>query len=125
MLERVLADPEGLWILGPHPDAASEFSLSTTAATAITTVRADRIFRAGPIPHAPGDECFWIIDYKTAAHGTAGLEAFLASQRDHYAAQLETYARVLGPVVGSSQVRVGLYFAALPRLLWWEPAITD
>jgi len=125
MLERVLADPEGLWILGPHPDAASEFSLSTAAAAEIITVRADRIFRAGPTPHATGDECFWIIDYKTAAHGTAGLEAFLASQRDDYAAQLETYARVLGPVVGSSQVRVGLYFPALPRLLWWQPAITD
>ena len=126
ILQRVLIDSEGLWILAPHPGAASEFSLSTvsTQDTAVSTVRADRMFRAGPAPEAPGENYLWIIDYKTAAHGTAGLEAFLARQREAYAAQLEAYARILAPVldVEPQRVRVGLYFPALPRMLWWEPA---
>lgn len=121
MLERVVSDPEGMWIVGSHANAASEFSLSTEAGTEVATLRADRIFWAGPAPQLPGEDCFWIIDYKTSEPGGAGLDVFLARQRELYASQLETYAKVLGPVVGAQQIRVGLYFPALPRLLWWEP----
>jgi len=121
MVERVLSDADGRWVVGRHANSASEFSLSTAAGTGVATLRADRIFWAGPAPHAPGDNCFWIIDYKSSAPGGAALDAFLARQRELYASQLETYAKVLGPTVGAQQIRVGLYFPALPRLLWWNP----
>ena len=124
MLGRVLADADGAWILGAHANAASEFSLTTASEPSdASTVRADRMFKAGPTPHAPGDDYLWIIDYKTSAHGSAGLESFLQRQRETYAAQLETYARLLAPAlqVSPGRIRVGLYFPAIPRLLWWDP----
>jgi hypothetical protein len=124
MLERVLKDADGGWILAAHADAASEFALTTASASVVSTVRADRIFKAGPTPLAPGDDYVWIIDYKTSAHGSAGIESFLDRQREAYAAQLETYARLLAPAfqVNPSRIRVGLYFPAIPRLSWWDPA---
>jgi ATP-dependent helicase/nuclease subunit A len=121
MLVRVLSDDDGMWVVGPHANAASEFSRSTEVGGKVATLRADRIFWAGPAPRVTGENCFWIIDYKTSAPGGAGLDAFLARQREFYASQLEGYAKVLGPMVGARQIRVGLYFPALPRLLWWEP----
>jgi hypothetical protein len=124
MLDRVVSDRDGLWILSPRSGAASEFSLTTasTSGGAVSTVRADRVFNAGSTPHAPGDDFLWIIDYKTSAHGT-GLDTFLQRQREAYAEQLQTYARILAPALGKNprQVRVGLYFPAIPRLLWWDP----
>jgi hypothetical protein len=125
ILEHVLVDRDAHWILSPHPRAASEFSLTTasTSGDGVFTVRADRIFNAGSTPHAPGDDFLWIIDYKTSAHGSTGLDTFLQRQREAYAEQLQTYARILAPALGKDprQVRVGLYFPAIPRLLWWDP----
>ena len=124
MLGRVLADADGCWILAPHANAASEFSRTTASERGdVLTVRADRIFQAGATPQVSGDDYLWIIDYKTSAHGSAGLDTFLQRQRDAYAAQLQTYARLLAPGLGmdAARIRVGLYFPAIPRLLWWEP----
>jgi ATP-dependent exoDNAse (exonuclease V) beta subunit len=124
ILQRVMSDANGLWILTSHPAAASEFSLTTASTAGVSTVRADRIFKAGPTPTALGNDYLWIVDYKTSSHGNSDLNAFLERQRQAYAAQLETYARVLAPAFSmeAPQVRVGLYFPALPRLLWWDPA---
>ena len=87
------------------------------------SVRVDRIFHAGPEPHAPGEDFLWIVDYKTATHSPAGLDDFLATQRATYGPQLETYARILAPARSKSpeQVRLALYFPAIPRLIWWNP----
>lgn len=124
MLERVLTDSDGWWILAPHANAASEFSRTTASQhDDLSTIRADRIFQAGAMPQVPGDDYLWIIDYKTSDHGSVGLESFIQRQREAYAVQLETYARVLAPALGIDpvKVRVGLYFPAIPRLVWWEP----
>ncbi|HKO18764.1 MAG TPA: 3'-5' exonuclease, partial [Acidobacteriaceae bacterium] len=124
MLERVLTDANGCWILAPHVNAASEFSRTTASECGeVSTVRADRIFQAGGMPQVSGDDYLWIIDYKTSDHGSVGLETFLQRQREAYAFQLETYARLLAPALGIEpvRVRVGLYFPAIPRLVWWEP----
>jgi len=129
-LQRVLRDPDGLWLLAPHPGAANEFALTAWTAPAPgadqtasrpASVRADRIFHAGAEPHAPGDSTLWIIDYKTSAHSPAGIEQFLRDQRTAYAPQLEAYACLLAPTQSKSaeQVRLALYFPAIPHLLWW------
>jgi hypothetical protein len=77
---------------------------------------------AGHEPLAPGKDFLWIVDYKTASHGTFGLEEFLATQRAAYGAQLATYAATLAPARSRSLefVRLALYFPALRRLIWWK-----
>jgi ATP-dependent helicase/nuclease subunit A len=125
-LENVLRDPIGLWLLQPHKNAASEYAVTTWNSAnergeSPASVRADRIFCAGSEPQAGGEDSLWIIDYKTAGHGSKGVDTFLESQRETYGPQLETYARLLAPTQGVSiaQVRLGLYFPVIPRLTWW------
>jgi ATP-dependent exoDNAse (exonuclease V) beta subunit len=117
-LENMLQDAEGLWILGTRGEAFSELAL-TSWSEARRSVRFDRIFRAGAIPLATGDKCLWIIDYKTAAHGGEAHDEFLAAERAKYGPQMETYARM---IKGAAQeVRVGLYYPMLSKLVWWIP----
>jgi ATP-dependent exoDNAse (exonuclease V) beta subunit len=133
-LENALHDPDALWLLAANSYAASEYALTAwpeahspkeQASSRPVSIRIDRIFRAGPAPHAPGKDILWIVDYKTSAHGLSGLDDFLAAQRAAYAPQLETYARVLTQLAHPSdrhspkEVRLALYYPTLPRLLWW------
>ena len=129
-LSNVLRDPDGLWLLSPQARAASEFAVtawlkdgSAQAKLRPTSIRVDRVFQAGPEPHAPGEDFLWIVDYKTTAHGSTGLDAFLAAQRTTYGPQLETYAAILAPArsLPPEQVRLALYFPATPRLTYWNP----
>jgi hypothetical protein len=130
-LTNSLRDPFGLWLLSPHPEAASELGIvawldSAGASPRTASIRVDRVFRAGLEPQAPGDSALWIVDYKTANHGPSGLDEFLAAQRAIYAAQLETYAQVLAQFPAASEtppgeVRVALYYPTIPRLIWWKP----
>jgi hypothetical protein len=117
-VENTLRDAEGLWVLCAHEDAASEYAL-TSWVEARSSVRLDRVFRAGPTPLADGSECLWIVDYKTTTHGGEGVEEFLTRERAKYSAQMEAYARVMK----AGEVRVGLYYPMLPRLVWWVPEV--
>ena len=69
------------------------------------------------MPFAPGKGYLWIVDYKTTAHSGEDLEAFLERERIKYAPQMETYARMMKVV--PHEVRMGLYFPMLPKLIWW------
>ena len=117
-LENTLRDPEGLWILGPREDAASEFALASWTEKR-SSVRLDRTFRAGPAPLAGGDDYRWIVDYKTATHGSESVDAFLAAERAKYSAQIEAYARTI--VTATGKVRLALYYPFLSKLIWWAP----
>ena len=59
----------------------------------------------------------WIVDYKTSSHEGAGLDAFLDRERERYAAQLATYARLMG---GERPARLGLYFPLVAGWREWE-----
>jgi len=130
-IDATLRDPDGLWLLSPHAAAACELALTAWAepdpeSTRLTSIRIDRIFRAGNAPQAPGEDVLWIVDYKTTApHNSASLDDFLAAQRATYAPQLETYARVLAQSYSSQthpaprEVRLALYYPTLARLHWW------
>jgi len=84
------------------------------------TLRIDHSFFAGPEPFLDEESCLWIVDYKTANHGPSGIEQFLDAERLQYAAQLESYAELLRLAHGSeTQLRVGLYYPFLPKLVWW------
>jgi hypothetical protein len=115
-LKNTLRDMEGLWVLRSHEDAASEFAL-TSWIESRSSVRLDRVFRAGDTPLADGNDCLWIVDYKTSTHGSEGVEEFLAKERTKYAPQMEAYARVM------KGARVGLYYPMLPRFVWWTPEL--
>jgi ATP-dependent exoDNAse (exonuclease V) beta subunit len=132
LLANLLRDPEGLWLLAPHPAAASELALTAATPDGLASIRIDRTFHAGPTPQSPPDPDhphLWIVDFKTASHSQSGLEAFLARERATYAPQLATYAQILShpgrpdlgllPNFTRDRVRLALYYPAIPRLLWW------
>jgi ATP-dependent exoDNAse (exonuclease V) beta subunit len=138
-LAATLRDPDGLWLLAAHVSAANELALTAwskselfgSASARLTSIRIDRIFRAGATPHASGDDVLWIVDYKTSApHSSTSLDGFLVSERATYAPQLEAYARILAQsqpnqsypnhaLPSPREVRLALYYPTLPRLHWW------
>jgi ATP-dependent exoDNAse (exonuclease V) beta subunit len=119
-LRDTLKDAQGLWLLSAHEGAASEYAL-TAWGDRRSSVRLDRVFRAGEAPLAVGDDCLWIIGYKTTTHGSAGVEEFLAKERLKYEPQMRTYAQMMQSEVKPGRLRVGLYYPMLPRLVWWIP----
>jgi len=107
-------------VLGAHEGASSEYAL-TAWGERRSSVRLDRVFRAGETPLADGDNCLWIIDYKTTTHGRGGVEEFLAEERVKYGPQMLAYARMMQSEVERGRLRVGLYYPMLQRLVWWTP----
>jgi ATP-dependent helicase/nuclease subunit A len=122
-LGNMLKHPEGLWVLSPHEDAMTEFAL-TSWDERRSSVRLDRVFLAGQRPLDAGNDCLWIIDYKTATHGREGVEEFLAEERVKYGAQMDAYARMMRDRAEVGRLRVGLYYPMLARLVWWKPEMT-
>jgi ATP-dependent helicase/nuclease subunit A len=122
-LTNTLEDHEGAWVLGAREGGVSEFAL-TSWRERRSSVRLDRMFRAGVEPMVPGTDCLWIVDYKTTSHGSTGIEEFLAGEKEKYGPQLEAYARMMWgetAALGEDGVRVALYYPMLPRLVWWRP----
>jgi ATP-dependent exoDNAse (exonuclease V) beta subunit len=100
-LRRAIVDERGRWLLGPHPEAATEHCITSVADGMVSRLVIDRLFR-----DQSGRR--WIVDYKTSGHEGANVDAFLDRERERYAAQLARYARALG---GAD--RLGLYFPLL------------
>ncbi len=124
-----LRDPIGRWLLASHKGARSESAWSSPGATlspagdgsvhAAQTVRADRVFLAGPKPGSAGESHLWIVDYKTAmprAHQNVGV--FLQWAWEQHQAQLTEYSRTLRQVYGNRPQRLGLYYPFLGKLDW-------
>jgi len=113
-------DPVGQWILSPHPDAASEVRWAGVIAGALHEVRVDRVFRAGTAPQGDSNDCWWIIDYKTAhesGHDPEGLKKL----RTLFAPQLELYGQVLRNLQGrDASIRAGLYYPRMLAFDWWQ-----
>jgi ATP-dependent exoDNAse (exonuclease V) beta subunit len=110
-------DPTGAWILSPHRSAASETAWAGVVAGSVRAVRVDRVFRAGPEPLSEGEDCWWIIDYKTAHGG----EIDLAALRSLFAPQMESYAQLLRNQVGDEpELFAGLYYPRMKTLDWWQ-----
>ncbi|WP_182277514.1 UvrD-helicase domain-containing protein [Granulicella sp. 5B5] len=117
-LTRTLADPTGLWLLSPHPQAASEGALTVAGATGL---RVDRTFLAGPEPLSTSDNTIWIVDFKTTDQGSLTDAAFDALQRNRYSAQLEAYAHIRSQLPdGNRPIQLGLYFPLAARLIHWD-----
>ncbi|HME57939.1 MAG TPA: UvrD-helicase domain-containing protein [Terracidiphilus sp.] len=117
-------DPIGSWILSPHAAAASEAAWAGVVAGGLHAVRVDRVFRAGPTPSAKGEDCWWIIDYKTTHAGNLDPAQALPELRQLFAPQLGAYASILRNLQGGDasgcSIRAGLYYPRLSLLDWWE-----
>ncbi len=123
-LQSALGDPEGRWLLGAREGASSEYGF-TTWEERRSSFRLDRVFVAGTEPLAAGNDYLWIVDYKTGTHGRGvSADAFMAAERKKYGAQMASYARAMAEVAGVKELRVGLYYPLLPKLLWWVPDIS-
>jgi hypothetical protein len=123
------ADPVCQWVLAPHPGTQAEVSWTGSlsppgsSGSRLRTLRADRVFRAGPAPLAEGEDCWWIVDYKTGAPASEDREAFLRAERALYAPQLLAYAQALRALHGAAiPLRLGLYYPAVAALDWWVEA---
>ena len=116
-LEAALTDPVGVWILKPHPEAQSEVSWTGVVEGVSRTLRIDRSFLAGAEPLSEGSDCLWIVDYKTADYGDAGLDIFLEAERGKYEKQLQDYALMMRLVHGEDlKLRLALYYPFLKQL---------
>ncbi len=114
-------DPLGQWILSPHADAQSEVRWAGVVAGTLSTVRVDRVFRAGPSPQAEGEDCWWVVDYKTAHADNAHPSIALPELRKIFAPQLEAYAAILRNLHSVDlPIRAGLYYPRMVSLDWWE-----
>ena len=118
-------DPLAQWILTPHADAASEARWTGVVAGSLRTVQVDRVFRAGPAPQtiaaSPGEETWWIIDYKTAHEDGLDAASALPGLRRQFAAQIEAYAAVLRNLRGA-RIRLcgGLYYPRMALFDYWQ-----
>jgi len=105
-LATAVSEERGRWLLGPHPEAASEQRIRANIDGRPRTLVIDRRFTGSDGRH-------WIADFKTSRHEGSDPEGFLDRERERYRAQLERYARALGLNAAS----LGLYF---PQLGGWR-----
>jgi ATP-dependent exoDNAse (exonuclease V) beta subunit len=103
-LKNTLADEQGRWALGPHPEAHTEYRLRVHTADGTRTDILDRFFRT-----SEGEQ--WTVDYKTSRHEGSDVDAFLDHEVIRYSKQLERYQ------LARSDTRLGLYF---PLLRGWR-----
>jgi ATP-dependent exoDNAse (exonuclease V) beta subunit len=114
-------DPTAQWILSPHAIAAAEIRWSGVIAGSVSTVRVDRVFRAGLMPQSDGEQAWWIVDYKAAHAGAPDPTSALPALRTLFAPQLETYARFLRNIHGrDAAIRAGIYYPRMLLFDWWE-----
>jgi hypothetical protein len=114
-------DPVCRWILSPHAEAASEARFVGVVSSGVRTVQVDRVFRAGAAPLADGDDCWWIVDYKTAHEDGFEASLVLPRLRELFTPQLEAYATVLRNLHRrDARICAGLYYPRLLQFDWWE-----
>jgi ATP-dependent exoDNAse (exonuclease V) beta subunit len=114
-LTKSSADPHGRWVLGPREEARSELRMTVRAGAVLEHLRLDRTFVA--------EGHRWIVDFKTSQHEGADLGAFLDSEVERYAPQLERYARAMA-AIDARPVQLALYFPLLGELRSWPAAVT-
>ncbi len=114
-------DPIGSWILSPRAGAASEEGWAGVVRGALRSVRVDRVFRAGSTPGSEDENCWWVIDYKTAHADQIDPAKSLPALRELFAPQVEAYGQLLRNLHGAEPpIFAGLYYPRMKLLDWWE-----
>ncbi|HET7306899.1 MAG TPA: UvrD-helicase domain-containing protein [Gammaproteobacteria bacterium] len=110
-VKATLADERGRWLLAKHDQARTEYALSGMIDGRRISGVIDRSFVE--------DGVRWIVDYKTGSHEGGDLHAFLARERERYAPQMATYARLFA-AMEDRVVRTALYFPLMAGWIEWE-----
>jgi ATP-dependent exoDNAse (exonuclease V) beta subunit len=114
-------DPVGSWILSPHAGAASEAGWTGVVGGGLRSVQVDRVFQAGPSPCTEGDDCWWIVDYKTAHADNIDPAQALPEFRQLFAPQIEAYSEIMRKLHGGeTSIIAGLYYPRMLLLDWWK-----
>lgn len=115
LVDRVLSDHQGRWLLAAHPSSASELSLLQLDDHGKEFI-VDRTF-------VDDTGCRWIVDYKSSRpRPDQSLETFLAEERERYKPQLLVYLDALQRLdqrqVSAAPVsyKLALYFPVLAHL---------
>jgi ATP-dependent exoDNAse (exonuclease V) beta subunit len=113
--------PIGSWILSPHAGAASEAGWTGVVRGGLRSVQVDRVFQAGPSPCTEGEDCWWIVDYKTAHADNMDPAQALPELRQLFAPQVEAYSELLRKLHSAeTRILAGLYYPRMLLLDWWE-----
>ncbi len=81
----------------------------------------DRVFRAGANPLTEGEDCWWIVNYKTAHADNIDPAQALPDLRRLFAPQVEVYGQVLRNLHGNpTTIHAGLYYPRMLLFDWWE-----
>jgi len=105
-LARTLQDPRGQWLLqAPQREASSERRLTGVVDGQVVNAIVDRML-------VDDAGVRWVIDFKTGAHEGGDLQAFIDSEAQRHAPQLQRYA-ALAAGLGPEPVRCALYFPLL------------
>lgn len=111
-VSRVLADPNGRWVLSPdHVDASSEFAVTTADEQGKTSdLIIDRTFVDKQ------SNIRWVIDYKNSEPEEGqSLENFSRKEAGSYSEQLSKYKSAMEALY-EQPVQCALYFTALGHL---------
>ncbi len=109
-VDSTLSDDRGCWILSDaHTDARSEWAITAPINGVVKRFVIDRTF-------IDNDDVRWIIDYKTGDHEGGDREAFLDSEQQRYAEQLQGYTDIIG-LMEQIPIKAALYF---PLLKGWR-----
>jgi len=111
-IELTLKDEFGQWILQAHPEAQSEYAITTLHHNKPKQLIIDRTF-------IDEKNRRWIIDYKTATPPDDNLNAFLQTQKQHHHPQLERYAHTLSQM-DSRPILLCLYFPLIATHITYE-----
>jgi len=106
-LGTTLQSETGRWLLSPHQDASSEFTLTAVCNGSVRTQVVDRSFIDQGVR--------WVVDYKTAEPDAENdASVFLSAQIKRYREQLTGYADLMSQAPES--VRCALFFTGLGKL---------
>lgn len=102
----------GKWLLAPHIDSRSEWSIGGILGDQVISGTVDRIFR-------DEQDRLWIVDFKTSEHAGAQRQKFLDEEQRRYRPQLESYAALVARVE-RGPIWLALYFPLLDAWLEWQ-----
>ena len=112
-IDITLADPRGQWILSPHQEAQSEFTMTALINTETKQLIIDRTF-------IDKNNIRWIIDYKTSTiKDNENLAEFLQNEQKNYQKKMWYYHQAIKEI-DSRPIRMGLYFPFIPAWHEWS-----
>lgn len=106
----VLRDEKGQWILSSQREAQSEYEITYIKQGSRERYILDRTF-------IDEDNNRWIIDYKTTPLNNKPLAQFLQEEKQKHLDQLYAYHEAM-QTLESRPIKLGLYFTAIPH--WVE-----